>query len=110
MKRNRPRPEIGRAVACSLAAAALAACRRQPPPPPPDTTPGIILADTGFRPTQHGYKFENMGGQYPKTPPVLTAGGVVKLFGKDACVGGDDKSCKLTPAATEWMAHGQPRR
>jgi hypothetical protein len=95
--------QTSRAAWLLLACGGLAACRRQPPPPPPDTTPGIILADTGFRPTQHGYKFENMGGQYPKTPPVLTAGGVVKLFGKDACVGGDDKSCKLTPAATEWM-------
>ncbi len=62
-----------------------------------------MLADTGFRPTQHGYKFQNEGGQYPKTPPVLTSVGVAKMFGKDACVGGNVTSCKLTPVATEWM-------
>ena len=64
---------------------------------------GTMLADTGFRPDKNGYPFQNQGGQYPKTPPVLTAAGVSKMFGKEACVGGDAKSCKLTPAANEWM-------
>jgi hypothetical protein len=85
-----------------VALAALLACKKGAPPPP-DTPSGSVLADTGFRPGHDGYKFENEGGKYPKTPPVLTGAGVVKLFGKDACVGGDTKSCKLTPAANEWM-------
>jgi hypothetical protein len=80
----------------------LSACKKHPPV---DNSPkGAFLADTGFRPSIHGFRFQNEGGQYPKTPPVLTAAGVSKLFGKDACVGGDVKSCKLTPVATEWMA------
>jgi hypothetical protein len=73
------------------------------PPPADDSPKSTILADTGFRPTQNGFKFQNEGGQYPKTPPVLLAGGVAKMFGKDACMGGNEKNCKLTPAATEWM-------
>ena len=62
-----------------------------------------LLADTGFRPSQHGFPFENEGGKYPKTPGVFTTSGMVRLFGKEACLGGDTKSCKLTPAANEWM-------
>jgi hypothetical protein len=77
------------------------ACK--PRPVPDDTSKGSVLADTGFRPTQNGFKFQNEGGQYPKTPPVLTSAGVAKMFGKEACLGGNEKSCKLTPAATEWM-------
>jgi hypothetical protein len=92
------------AAGCLLAvAASLVACRKPPPPAPADATPADLVADTGFRPSQHGYRFQNTGGQYPKTPAVLTAAGVVKLFGKDACLGGDDGSCKLTPAAIEWL-------
>jgi len=85
-----------------LASISLASCGKRLPAQD-DAAKGIILADTGFRPEKNGYPFQNQGGQYPKTPPVLTAGGVSKMFGKEACVGGDVKSCKLTPAANEWM-------
>jgi hypothetical protein len=61
------------------------------------------LADSGFRPPRNGYSFQNQGGQYPKTPPVLTSAGVAKMFGKGACLGGNTAKCKLTPAANEWM-------
>jgi hypothetical protein len=87
-----------------LAATSLASCKKRAAKEDDSTsTAGTMLADTGFRPTKNGFAFENQGGQYPKTPPVLTSGGVAKMFGKEACVGGDLKSCKLTPAANEWM-------
>ncbi len=61
-----------------------------------------FLADTGFRPSQHGYPFRNKGGKFPRTPPLVTSNVMVKLFGKDACIGGNTRSCKLTPPASEW--------
>ena len=60
------------------------------------------LADTGFRPEKDGFAFKNTGGQYPKTPPVLTENVMVKMFGDKACVGGDTKECSLTLPAQEW--------
>jgi hypothetical protein len=60
------------------------------------------LADTGFRPNKHGYSFVNKGGRYPSTPPLVTSNVMVKMFGKDACVAGNVKNCKLTPPASEW--------
>jgi hypothetical protein len=92
------------ATACWLlaASATLVACKKHPAEG--DGVSGTVLADTGFRPTKNGYKFENQGGSYPRTPPVLLSAGVAKLFGRDACVGGDVAHCKLTPVATEWMA------
>ena len=60
------------------------------------------VADTGFRPNQHGFAFENGGGAFPKTPAVLDSYGMTRLFGKDACVGGNTQKCKLTPPAAEW--------
>ena len=65
--------------------------------------PGKTLADTGFRPSKDGYKFENQGGSYPHTPPVLTSQDVAKMFGGNACIKGNDPGCKLKPVATEWM-------
>jgi hypothetical protein len=91
-----------RAACWALAVApSLLACKRHPAGD--EAAAGTVLADTGFRPAKNGYRFENQGGQYPKTPPVLLPAGVAKLFGKDACVGGDAVHCKLTPVATEWM-------
>jgi hypothetical protein len=93
--------KLGAACCWLTISTSIVACtRRTAQDDAPKTT---VLADTGFRPTQHGFKFQNEGGQYPKTAPVLTAGGVSKLFGKEACLGGNEKSCKLTPAANEWM-------
>jgi hypothetical protein len=68
-----------------------------------DDITGKLVADTGFRPSKNGFEFQNRGGQYPSTPPVLTTAGVAKLFGGGACLGGNAQNCKLTPAATEWM-------
>jgi hypothetical protein len=65
--------------------------------------PAKVLADTGFRPNKDGYKFENEGGAYPRTPPVFTSQDVARMFGADACIKGSDQNCKLKPVATEWM-------
>ncbi len=86
-----------------LISTSLLSCFRKKAQEDDSATKGTMLADTGFRPTKNGFPFQNEGGKYPLTPPVLTAAGVSKMFGKDACVGGDVKSCKLTPAANEWM-------
>ena len=63
-----------------------------------------MLADTGFRPNKDGFKFENQGGRYPRTPPVLTSQDVSRMFGSDVCVNGGGTTCRLKPVATEWMA------
>src|ERR1700761_9398908 len=86
-----------------LAATSLVSCFKRASKEDDSSNKATIIADTGFRPEKHGFPFQNQGGQYPKTPPVLTSAGVAKMFGKEACVGGDLKSCKLTPAANEWM-------
>src|SRR5258708_16590369 len=65
--------------------------------------PAKVLADTGFRPSKDGYKFENQGGAYPRTPPVLTSQDVANMFGADACFKGSGANCKLKPVAAEWM-------
>lgn len=88
----------------ALAATALVSCGKGAPTEEDTGHKGAVLADIGFRPEKNGFRFENQGGQYPKTPPVLTVAGVSKMFGKEACLGGNTTSCKLTPAASEWMA------
>jgi len=62
------------------------------------------MVDTGFRPNKHGFAFENSGGNFPRTPGIVDTNTVVKMFGKDACVGGATQKCKLTPPAAEWAA------
>ncbi|MEJ7729976.1 MAG: hypothetical protein WKG00_12240, partial [Polyangiaceae bacterium] len=65
--------------------------------------PASLIADTGFRPNKHGFPFKNTGGNFPRTPGLVDANVMTKLFGKEACVGGNAARCKLTPPATEWM-------
>jgi hypothetical protein len=74
------------------------------PPPVPEGKEGPILADTGFRPQKDGYRFQNQGGAYPRTPPVLTVQDVDKMFGDDVCASGSGTTCKLKPVASEWMS------
>lgn len=68
-----------------------------------DAAPQGMLADIGFRPNKDGFKFENQGGHFPRTPPVLTNTDVVQMFGANACVKGTAANCKLNPVASEWM-------
>jgi hypothetical protein len=96
-------------IAACAALLPLASCKPRPAPKgdaadaPKDSAGKRLLADSGFRPSPNGYGFQNQGGQYPKTPAVLNAAGVAKMFGKGACLGGNVANCKLTPAANEWM-------
>ncbi len=91
-----------------VAAFTASSCKQSPSGPgssgATSTGPGGVLADTGFRPAKDGYKFENQGGHYPRTPPVLTAQDVAKMFGNDVCARGTGTSCKLKPVAMEWMS------
>ena len=86
-----------------LVSTSLVSCFKRRAEEDDNPTKSNMIADIGFRPQKNGYPFQNEGGKYPLTPGIFTASGVVKMFGKDACVGGDVKSCKLTPAANEWM-------
>lgn len=67
-----------------------------------------VLADIQFRPERDGFKFQNTGGEYPKSKPILDENIVVRMFGPEACVGGDTKDCTLTLPAMEW-AHSVNR-
>jgi len=62
-----------------------------------------FVAALSFRPDKNGYSFKNSGGKYPATPGLVTTNVMVKLFGKEVCVGGSERSCRLTPPASEWM-------
>jgi hypothetical protein len=88
------------------AAFATSGCKRSPTgvtAGSSSTAAAGVLADTGFRPNKNGYKFENQGGHYPRTPPVLTSQDVTKMFGPDVCASGASANCKLKPVAAEWM-------
>ncbi len=102
-----PRASLLQATPCLvLLAVASTGCRSKPQGSDRSAASGPakgILADTGFRPGKDGYKFENQGGAYPRTPPVLTSQDVAKMFGGEACIKGADANCKLKPVATEWM-------
>lgn len=62
---------------------------------------GEIVADSGFRPTVHGFSFENYGeteGIRDLGPNEMRA-----LFGSRACIRIADGRCHLTQVAREWM-------
>jgi hypothetical protein len=65
----------------------------------------VFVADIGFRPTTNDYSFENFARDYPNTAPTLTVTELRRMFGDAAvCVGGGQgSSCKLAPAAAQWM-------
>lgn len=58
-------------------------------------------ADLGFRPTPHGFSFENYGNE--DGARNLTPAQVHHLFGDAACAWFDGDACALTPAARQWM-------
>ena len=71
--------------------------------PPPYEQVGELVADSGFRPTTHGFAFENYGND--AEPTNLTPLGVANLFGDQVCLVGsiEDGDCELVPAAEKWM-------
>jgi hypothetical protein len=62
-----------------------------------------FAADTGFRPGEHGFAFENYGGDAGATN--LTPSELVRLFGPGVCIKPPDEkgNCKLTAPAAMWM-------
>jgi hypothetical protein len=68
-------------------------------------TPIGTVADSGFRPSQNGFQFENYGGTLPDgvVPTNLTAADVQKLFGDGVCVDAKLRKCDLIPEAQAWL-------
>lgn len=59
--------------------------------------------DSGFRPANHGFSFENYGGDSGYTN--LSSAELVRLFGAEVCASEVvDGSCTLTPPAEQWMS------
>lgn len=62
---------------------------------------GTVLADTGFRPQQHGFSFANYGNE---TQPVnLTPASMQNIFGNRVCKAVQNGECVLTATAQVWM-------
>ena len=62
---------------------------------------GEIVVDSGFRPDVDGFAFENYGNDVE--PENLGPPEVAGLFGDQVCLSGSQETCKLIPAAQEWM-------
>ncbi|MBV6397524.1 MAG: hypothetical protein HFACDABA_03138 [Anaerolineales bacterium] len=68
---------------------------------PPPSSPGDVVFDFGFDPTQNGFSFPNYGDDLGATN--LTAYEMRRLFGDGACARIDGDECTLTPPAEQWM-------
>jgi hypothetical protein len=69
-------------------------------------TPGAALvADTAFRPDQHGLPFENYGKVLSdgSAPTNLTADDVRAMFGDRVCADAKTGRCDLIPGAKAWL-------
>lgn len=54
-----------------------------------DVPEGTYVADNGFRPAKHGFKFANSGGEGKASVPIFTVRSAREMFGDEAvCVGG----------------------
>lgn len=62
---------------------------------------GKLVADSGFRPSEDGFNFENYGNE--DEPENLTPANLEELFGEDVCLSGTGEDCVLTPAGDTWM-------
>ncbi len=58
-------------------------------------------ADSGFRPEDNGFNFENYGND--SVSANLTAAEMQRLFGDQVCASGSGEGCVLTPPAKQWM-------
>ncbi len=63
--------------------------------------PGVLVYDFGFRPDQHGFRFENYGDDIEVTN--LTPNEMRRMFGDQVCARLSGDSCTLTPPAAQWM-------
>jgi hypothetical protein len=64
-----------------------------------DVPEGTYVADNGFRPGKHGFKFANSGGEGKATVPIFTVRSAREMFGDEAvCQGGGvDSGGAATP-------------
>jgi hypothetical protein len=62
---------------------------------------GQIVADSGFRPDNDGFAFENYGND--AGPVNLRPANVEDIFGSQVCAAGTGTTCQLIPAALTWM-------
>jgi hypothetical protein len=65
------------------------------------TPTGAIVGDSGFRPAVDGFGFENYGND--AGPVNLRPANVEHLFGNQVCAIGTGATCRLVPAAQQWM-------
>src|SRR4051794_15116135 len=94
------------------------------PTDPPNTTPSTTapvdtdtsaaslhpsnigrIADSGFRPTDHGFPFENYGNVLRDgTRPInMTSEELRRMFGDDVCADPATGRCDLIPEARAWL-------
>ena len=78
--------------------AVLGACGAEEAAAPAGATGPV---DSGFRPGNHGFQFENFGGS--KHNSELTGTEVRRLFGDSACASLTGDECKLSPVGKSWM-------
>lgn len=69
-------------------------------PAPVTTEEGAYVADLGFRPSEHGFSFENYGGEGEVN---LTANDLRRMFGDQVCSSIQGDECILTPPGKHWM-------
>ncbi|HEV7536535.1 MAG TPA: hypothetical protein VGP90_12925, partial [Acidimicrobiia bacterium] len=72
---------------------------------PEYATVGALVADAGFRPTAHGFGFENYGTRLAdgSTATNMTADDVRAMFGDAVCADLATGRCDLMPAAQAWL-------
>lgn len=68
-------------------------------PAPADETAEAV--DTGFRPEENGFSFENYGDEIEVQN--LTVEEMQRMFGDQVCTEFGAQTCVLTPAARRWM-------
>lgn len=62
---------------------------------------GKVIADLGFRPADHSFKFENYGGGTGNKD--MTAAEVRRIFGDQVCASLHGNDCILTPPGQQWL-------
>ncbi|TMK40289.1 MAG: hypothetical protein E6G56_08330 [Actinobacteria bacterium] len=65
------------------------------------TPSGQLVADSGFRPDQNGFPFENYGGDVGAQD--LGPAQMKDLFGDQVCANQANGQCTLSPPAQAWM-------
>ncbi len=64
--------------------------------------PETLIADSGFRPTNNGFQFENYSNNIPGLIN-LTVAEMRRMFGDRVCGSLANGVCTLTPPAKKWM-------